>query len=80
VLLMEARRRAAAWGESLAGQERVMGPSRRREEPNQKIVRTVVVPGERQWCDRECDFWGGTDRCSPRLWSGASFALRAEIP
>jgi hypothetical protein len=48
VLLMEARRRAAAWGPLLVSQERVMGPSRRREEPNQKIVRTVVVPGEGQ--------------------------------
>jgi hypothetical protein len=47
VLLMEARRRAAAWGPPLVSQERVMGPSRRRDEPNQKIVRTVVVPGER---------------------------------
>lgn len=45
VLLMEARRRAAAWGPPLVSQERVMGPSRRRDEPNQKMVRTVVVPG-----------------------------------
>ena len=47
VLLMEARRRAAAWGPPLVSQERVMGPSRTRVEPNQKMVRTAVVPGDR---------------------------------
>ena len=48
VLLMEARRRAVAWGWPLMSHERVMGPSRSSEEPNQKIVRTVVVPRMRQ--------------------------------
>lgn len=48
MLLMEARRRAVAWGWPLMSHERVMGPSRSSEEPNQKIVRTVVVPRMRQ--------------------------------
>lgn len=47
VLLMEARRRAVTLGPPLVSQERVMGPSRRSDEPNQKTMRTVVVPGER---------------------------------
>lgn len=47
MLLMEARRRAVTLGPPLVSQERVMGPSRRSDEPNQKTMRTVVVPGER---------------------------------